>query len=207
MTIHRRFAALAVAAACCLAASGPALAHHPMGGVLPSTWWHGLLSGFGHPLIGPDHLAFLLAAALLTVGRPRPHLILGALVLASLTGVFLHVGLVTLPAVEPVIATSVLLAGIGLLALRPLGTVPFTVLLLAAGLFHGYAFGESIVGAEQTPLVAYLCGLAVVQFAVAWGIMSLARLARLPAARPLVYRGIGAVVAIGGVVLLGQAIA
>lgn len=203
MTIHRR---LAVAAGFSTL-SGPALAHHAMGNALPGTWWEGLLSGLGHPVIGPDHLAFLLAAALLTVGRPRPHLILGGLVLASLAGVLLHVALVALPAVEPVIATSVLLAGLLLLALRRLGTAPFTALLLIAGLFHGYAFGESIVGAEQTPLAAYLAGLAIVQFALAWGTMRVAQLASLPAARPLVYRGIGAVVATGGVVLLGQAIA
>ena len=204
--IRRPIAALAVAAVFS-AVSGPALAHHAMDNSLPGTWWEGLLSGLGHPLIGLDHLAFLLAAALLTVGRPRPLLILGALVLASLTGVVLHVGLVSLPAVEPVIATSVLLVGIALLALRPLPDLPFTVLLVIAGLFHGYAFGESIVGAERTPLVAYLGGLAIVQFGMGWGTVSVARLFSLPAARPLLYRGIGAVVAIGGVVLLGQAVA
>src|SRR5260370_4808082 len=38
-----------------------AFAHHVMGGEIPSTFIEGLLSGIGHPIIGPDHLAFLLA--------------------------------------------------------------------------------------------------------------------------------------------------
>ena len=37
----------------------------------------------------------------------------------------------------------------------------------AAGLVHGYALGESIIGAEPTPLAAYFVGLAVVQCVIA----------------------------------------
>ena len=47
-----------------LLAATPALAHHPMGGEVPQTFWHGLLSGFGHPVIGIDHLAFVVAIGL-----------------------------------------------------------------------------------------------------------------------------------------------
>src|SRR5215510_12231222 len=32
-----------------------AFAHHVMGGKTPSTFVEGLLSGVGHPVIGPDH--------------------------------------------------------------------------------------------------------------------------------------------------------
>ena len=38
-----------------------ASAHHVMGGKTPTTFVDGFLSGLGHPVIGPDHLAFLLA--------------------------------------------------------------------------------------------------------------------------------------------------
>ena len=31
----------------------------------------GLLSGIGHPLLGPDHLLFLLAIAFIGLARPR----------------------------------------------------------------------------------------------------------------------------------------
>ena len=49
----------------------PALAHHPMGGAAATTAWQGFVSGVAHPVVGLDHLAFLLAAGVLAaaVGR------------------------------------------------------------------------------------------------------------------------------------------
>ena len=46
--------------------SNSALAHHPFGmGVSTDlSAWQALLSGIGHPLLGPDHLLFLLGIAL-----------------------------------------------------------------------------------------------------------------------------------------------
>jgi len=43
------------------------------------------------------------------------------------------------------------------------------------GPIHGYALGESIYGAERTPLAAYLIGLAVIQSFVALAAMTVAR--------------------------------
>ena len=54
-------------AALILFASGPASAHHAMGGKTPTTFAEGMLSGLGHPVIGADHLAFLIAVGV-TVG-------------------------------------------------------------------------------------------------------------------------------------------
>ena len=42
-------------------------------------------------------------------------------------------------------------------------------LLAVAGVFHGYAYGESIVGAETAPLAAYMIGFGVIQSCVAVG--------------------------------------
>ena len=65
-----RVAAMAVVPL--LLMGSPALAHHPFGmgdsGTL--TAWQGLLSGIGHPLLGPDHLLFLLAIAFVGLKRP-----------------------------------------------------------------------------------------------------------------------------------------
>ena len=43
------------------------------------------------------------------------------------------------------------------------------VLFGLTGLAHGYAYGEAIVGAEIPPLLAYLAGFTLVQFAIALG--------------------------------------
>jgi urease accessory protein len=40
---------------------------------------------------------------------------------------------------------------------------------------HGYAYGESIVGAEPTPLVAYLAGFTLIQLAIVLAAFAAAR--------------------------------
>ena len=42
----------------------------------------------------------------------------------------------------------------------------YTVLFAVAGLYHGSAYAGAIVGAETTPLLAYLIGFGLVQFAI-----------------------------------------
>ena len=158
------------------AAAAPAHAHHAMGGELPTTWAQGVLSGVAHPVIGLDHLAFLLAAGLIAgvagLGAAAPLLF----VAASLVGVALHVMLVDIPAAEFAIALSVVVVGAGL-AWAVVARNPriWLAVFAVAGLFHGYAYGESIVGAEQTALAAYVIGLGLVQSALvlaAWWVAS-----------------------------------
>ena len=52
---------------------------------------------------------------------------------------------------------------------RRTGTPPLLGLFAIAGLFHGWAYGASIVGAEPTPLIAYLAGFSLIQYAIAAG--------------------------------------
>ena len=140
-----------------------ASAHHVMGGKIPTTFAEGFLSGLGHPVIGPDHLAFLLAIGV-AVGVGGLNLVLPLLfVVASAIGVTLHVNGVNLPGAEIVVAISVLFAGFLIARGRALPVSLWAILFAAAGLFHGYAFGESIFGAERSPLHAYLLGLIIVQ--------------------------------------------
>jgi len=140
-----------------------ASAHHVMGGKIPTTFAEGFFSGLGHPVIGPDHLAFLLAIGV-AVGVGGLNLVLPLLfVVASAIGVTLHVNGVNLPGAEIVVAVSVLFAGFLIARGRALPVSLWAILFAAAGLFHGYAFGESIFGAERSPLHAYLLGLIIVQ--------------------------------------------
>src|SRR5262249_16491887 len=126
----------------CLAAT-PAFAHHVMGGKTPSTVMEGLLSGLGHPVIGPDHLAFLVALGIV-VGVGGLNLALPALFVAAMAvGVMVHVNGIDLPTPELIVAVSVLLAGVLIAVGRALPVVVWSALFVIAGLFHGYAFGES----------------------------------------------------------------
>ena len=84
---------------------------------------------------------------------------------------------------------------------------PATVVLFAvAGFAHGYAFGESIVGAEATPLAGYFVGLIIIQIAVAGGAYSVGRwCARHRPGLPLL-RAAGAAAAIAGVTVITLAV-
>ncbi len=160
----RTFAAAALGM---IGSATSALAHHPMGGVTPSTFAEGLLSGIGHPIIGLDHLAFVIGVGLLALVLGRRFTLPLAFIGATIAGVAVHLASISLPAVEPIIALSVLL--IGVLAMRG-GKLPAFVLaalFATAGLFHGFAYGEAIFGAETTPLLAYFLGFAAVQYAIA----------------------------------------
>jgi urease accessory protein len=150
--------------------AAPASAHHVMGGKLPSTWIEGLLSGLGHPLIGPEHLGFLLAVAVV-VGACGLSLALPAVFVAAMAaGVTLHVIGFAFPAAELMVALSTLLVGCLLARARPLPVAAWAALFAAAGILHGYAFGESIYGAETAPLGAYLAGLILIQTALTTGL-------------------------------------
>jgi urease accessory protein len=187
-----------------LAAGHPAHAHHVMDGKLPVTFAQGMLSGLGHPVIGIDHLAFIVAMGV-AVGAAGLHLALPAVFIAvSAIGVALHLGGMALPASELVVAASVLLAGAMIASGRAVPVAGWAALFALAGLFHGYAFGESIFGAEPSPLVAYLIGLAIVQAAVATGC---ALIARRSSQRALAPRLAGAAIACVGIAILaGQII-
>jgi urease accessory protein len=64
------------------------------------------------------------------------------------------------------VSGSILVFGILLARKNSFNTVAIASLSAIAGLFHGYAYGESIVGAQTTPLLAYLIGFTIVQLAV-----------------------------------------
>ncbi|UBF26515.1 HupE/UreJ family protein [Kovacikia minuta CCNUW1] len=147
----------------------PALAHHAMGGRMPSSFFEGFISGIAHPLIGPDHFAFIVAIGLLAVARRQGILIPVAFVLAAMVGTGLHLLQLSIPGVELFVSGSILVFGILLAMKESLGTGWVIGLSAVAGLFHGYAYGESIFGAEMTPLFAYLAGFTVIQLVVSLG--------------------------------------
>lgn len=158
-----------------LLAVEPAFAHHVMGGKMPATFVQGLLSGFGHPVIGLDHLATVIAVGCLASFHGRGAALVIGFVVAMALGVAAHVLGLTVPGAEIMIALTVMVLG-ALLVRREVQTVAFAVVLFAfAGFVNGYALGESIFGAEQTPLAAYLIGLAVIQGIIGIGAMTVAR--------------------------------
>ncbi|MCB1788535.1 MAG: HupE/UreJ family protein [Chromatiaceae bacterium] len=171
---------LAVSTGLLLTASFPAFAHHAMGGMTPQTFDQGLLSGLAHPVIGLDHFAFLVVAMLLTAamkGSAR-YIVPLAFVGATIGGTALHLGAADIPMSETLVALSVVIGGVLVLTRHYPGAFALGALFAVAGILHGYAYGESIVGAEATPLLAYLIGFAAIQYAlIIGGVLGLQKLA------------------------------
>ncbi|MGD8999106.1 MAG: HupE/UreJ family protein [Granulosicoccaceae bacterium] len=163
-----------------LIASSPAFAHHAMGGETPQTFSQGLLSGFAHPIIGLDHFAFIVVAMLLACALKGSARFVAplAFVGAAIGGTVLHLGAANIPMSETLVALTVVIGGVLALTRRYPGAFALSAVFAVSGILHGYAYGESIVGAETTPLLAYLVGFAAIQYAlIAGGVLGLEKLA------------------------------
>lgn len=164
---------LSFAAGALALVSGPALAHHPLAGAPMETFSHGLLSGIGHPLLGFDHLFFVLIVGVAALFTGQRFLAPAGYIAAMLIGCLMMSLGVGLPAKEIVIGFSLLALGAVVLSGRALGVVPAMMVFAAFGLFHGSAFGDTIaqqeaaMGAEV--LIGYLIGLGVLQYGLAVG--------------------------------------
>jgi urease accessory protein len=166
----------AVAVAASLFVASSADAHHLMDGRTPTNGFDALVSGFAHPVIGLDHLAFIITIGLLSA-VVRPGLLLAvAFVLAAMAGTATHLVGLAIPGVESIISASVLLFGILLAVKRAPSDWIVVSFAAVAGIFHGYAYGEGIFGAETEALVAYLVGFTCVQMAVAAAAYAIGRI-------------------------------
>ena len=160
MTISKRgVLAPAGLAGSALLLAAPAQAHHLMEIMnLQATPLNGLLSGLAHPVIGPDHLVFLLALSLVGL-RARANWMLGLLAV-GLAGTGLGLLLPGLPGAELLVALSLAAE-----ALVVLGRLPVQVLVPAMAL-HGYVLSASVLGWTAMPVGTYLLGLLLSQAAL-----------------------------------------
>lgn len=193
-----------------------AMAHHPMGGKTPSNFFEGIMSGFGHPILGIDHFTFVIASGLIAVGKLANIFIPISFVIATIIGVVIHLFSVDLPITEVIVASSVIIFGC-LVILKNNSSFqnklnkifPLIPAIIAgfAGIFHGYAYGEAIIGAESTPLFAYLFGLAIMQLIIAISAFIIGDLINHKIAHQakLITRFLGiTIMAIGGVFLVNS---
>jgi urease accessory protein len=167
----KRLLTAASAAFLATLAATPALAHHPMGGTPMTTFGEGVLSGVFHPVLGFDHLFFVAAVGVLAVFTGRPQLAPLGFIAGMLAGCLLIMAGIALPLVELVIAASLVILGAILMSGRKLALAPAMALFAVLGLFHGWAYGQTITGQEggmsAAVVAGYLGGLAVIQWAMA----------------------------------------
>ena len=136
--------------------SPAAQAHHVMDLMqLKPTPISGMLSGLLHPVIGPDHLLFLLSLSLVGWQRRWPSML--TLLATGLAGSALGLWLPGLPGAEALVAFSLVLVGLVLLRRLP------QAVLFPAFALHGYVLSASVLGWTTMPIASYLLGLLISQ--------------------------------------------
>ena len=148
-----------LAAGVAAAASGAALAH--TGADAGSH--HGFVEGLAHPFTGLDHLAAMLAVGFWSVlsGR-RAWVAPLAFAAMLLAGALLGLAGVSVPAVEPMIAASLLVVGLLVAGQARMPAAAAAMLVGTFALFHGAAHGIELAGDDSiAPLAGMLLGTAV----------------------------------------------
>ncbi len=141
---------------------------------------HHFLAGFVHPLQGADHLAAMLAVGLwsaLAARRAGPDLLWAPLGFAFmlLCGALMGLAGLALPAVEPMVAASVLVLGLLVATRLHLGAMPAFTLVGGFALFHGLAHGQELLrSGHAVPMLAgMLCATVMLHgsgMAVGWAL-------------------------------------
>lgn len=120
----------------------------------------GFLTGFLHPISGLDHLAAMLAVGVWSAMTTRRLWIapvsFAALLLA---GALMAQAGVSFPAIEPMIAASMLVVGLLLAAQVKLPEAAGAVLVGAFALFHGAAHGQEL--SNGAALIGMVLGTAL----------------------------------------------
>jgi urease accessory protein len=186
-------------AAILLTASTPALAHES-GGIAG-----GFAGGFMHPLLGPDHIAAMLAVGLwgAFLGAPAIWILPVVFPLVMALGGVLGILGVPMPAIEWGIAVSAVVLGLMVaLAAKPHLAVA-AVLVGAFAIFHGHAHGAELpAGADA---LAYSLGFVIATGLLHLGGIVFGLLAGHPAGR-IAVRAAGGAIAIAGLVFIGRLI-
>ena len=136
--------------------SFPAEAHHPWESQKESfSIIQGFFSGLAHPLLGMDHLIFLISVGL--VGRLSSFTRVPFLLICGTVGAIASQFFPIFPGAELLMGISIICSA--LVAFCKLPTVLMPGLILA----HGFVLGNSMIGIEPTPLSAYFVGLLVIE--------------------------------------------
>ncbi|TAF08729.1 MAG: hydantoin utilization protein [Nostocales cyanobacterium] len=144
-----------------LSSSGGAPIEHTI-----SNFWEGFIWGIADPVISLDRLAGIVIIGLVSARFIGGAWIGISFVLATSGGQLLHLNLLNLPGAEIAIATCTIVFGVISVLPTQISWLACTILSVIAGLSHGYADSQAIMGAEMLTLAAYLIGVILTQTAI-----------------------------------------
>ena len=165
----------------------------------------GFVAGFVHPLTGLDHLAVMVSVGLwsaLAARRAGATLLWGPAGFAGmlLVGALLGLRGLQLPAVEPMIAASLVVTGLLVVSRLRLPGLAAALLMGAFALFHGLAHGDELAGgASALPALSGMLAATLLLHAT-----GLALGGSLRSASAWLPRLAGAAVAVSGAALLAS---
>jgi urease accessory protein len=165
----------------------------------------GFMTGFLHPLTGMDHLAAMVSVGLwsaLAARRASPEFVWGPLGFAGmlLMGALRGLGGIQIPAVEPMIAASLLVTGLLVVTRWHVPGIAAAMIVGVFAVFHGLAHGYELADvpnawATLSGMLAATVLLHLAGLGAGWALRS---------ANAWLPRAAGAGVAIFGVTLLAQ---
>lgn len=156
-------------------APAPALAHQVADAHLPASFIEGLLAGLVHPITGYAHLTFIIAVGLASAASSGGYRLPLGFLVGTFVGAVYHLAGFALDGADVMVALSVLLIALYLVAQRQAGPASLAALFAIAGVCHGYVYAVSIAGAEPAPLYAYIAGFLVIQYAIGLAAFGLAK--------------------------------
>lgn len=171
--MHRNLRSRLIAGATLSLATASAFAHPGHDG---ATVGASLFAGLAHPFTGADHLLAMAAVGVWSALAATPKGAFGgdtskmdllrlplAFVAMMLVGAALGLGGVALPAVEPMIAVSLLVIGLLVAVRARLSAMAGMAIVGGFALFHGYAHGAELpaTAAALPSVLAYVGGFAV----------------------------------------------
>jgi urease accessory protein len=165
----------------------------------------GFLSGFLHPLSGPDHLLAMVSVGLWGAFLGRPLVIALPVIFPALMAVGGVLGMAhaPMPPVEIGIAVSVLVLGVAIACAIEAPVWVASLIVAVFAIFHGYAHGQELPSAADP--IGYSVG-----FVLATGLLHVAGIGLgLLNTRPggaVVTRSVGGLIAMAGVYFLLRAI-
>ena len=156
------------------------------------------VAGLAHPFTGLDHLFAMLALGVWSaLALKRAWLAPLAFVAALLAGALLAMAGLSLPAIEPMIAASLLVLGLLTASRAPLPVAAGMAVAAMFAVFHGAAHGQELQGEAGAAALAGMLLATAALHAAGIGIGSLMR-----DRSPWLPRAAGAAVALFGVALL-----
>ena len=148
---------------------GLVYSHHPLNGGIMESFNDGFLSGIGHPILGLDHLAFIVGIGLFSYISRKFYKFSFSFILGTLVGLIsIRFGLY-LPFYEIIVSFTLILLSYVILSNR--GIHSKVVLFSIFGIFHGWAYGAILLDKPLLNiniLLGYSLGLFLTQLFIAF---------------------------------------